>query len=754
MSEISGSVKKVKYTNDLSGYGVAEFLANDGSSFVAKGNLGALHVGYELKLTGVWVDNERGRGKVLEVSHYSIVPPSTEEGHFLYLTSGLFKGITKKIARELVATYGDKTLSLLEHDFNILLTVKGVGIKTFIKLRNSFQEAQPQQARLVTLINDYRFSFVEALNILDRYPENALNVLAHAPYGMCSRLDKIPFRRFDEVMMSKGWSATEPQRIREVLMNQLKGCAREGSTCMPYFSVLSSAIRYLAMDRHVVENELSYLIERRWLFLTSHPKMGWLLQSKWNYIAEKEIANRLSLIQQTPATKELIFNANDSRLERLKPHQLRAVVAPFDNKVSVITGRPGSGKTTLLRTMLDLMEEQNFKILALSPTGKAAQRLREVTGRSCSTIHRALGATHEPDVFMFNDLNMLDVDVVLVDESSMLDTGITRSLLRAVPLSARVIFIGDVEQLPSVGPGAIFRDIINSRCFAVYWLTQVLRITKDDGSIPTPLAVSLVVLEGKFEPPEPDNEWHFIPTEDNQETLVALDRVVTELNVAGLSYMDVQVFSPVNNGEIGVEGLNQRVKKCFFPDRDFSKIEAGDKVMQRTNNYGLNVYNGDIGVVALDYPQILESKKQARDSKVGRPPNEDDADLDAEVTPDSSPLRLRKNDTEMVVAMSDGPVEYSKKDLGNLSLAFATSGHKSQGSEYPYVIIVVPDHHYELMDRYWFYTLITRCQRKVIIIGNTTVIGKMVRSRASHLRRTALVDKLHRFLPVINIEFK
>ena len=775
MIVISATVKKVKFSNELTGWGVAEFLAGDGTLFFAKGNLGSLHVGFALKMSGVWVDNSRGRGQVLEVSHYEIEPPSTSEGHFLYLTSGLFKGMTKKIARELVNTYGDKTLSLLEHDFNIILTVKGVGLKTFLKLRNAFQEAKPQQQRLIVLINDYRFSFAEALNILDRYPENALNVLSHAPYGMCSRLDKIPFRRFDEVMMGKGWSPYEPQRIREVLMNQLKECSREGSTCMPYLEVLNSAIRYLAMDRYVVENELSYLIERRWLFLTQHPRMGWLLQSKWNYIAEKEIANRLNLIQQAPSNKELVFNSEDSRLERLKSHQLRAVVAPFHHKVSVITGRPGSGKTTLLRTLLDLIEEQNLKILALSPTGKAAQRLREVTGRACSTIHRALGATHEPDVFMFNDLNPLDADIVLIDESSMLDTAITRSLLRAIPLHARIIFIGDVEQLPSVGPGAIFRDIIQSGCFPVYWLTEVLRITKSDGSIPTPLAVSLDVLEGKFEPPANDDEWQYIETNDNQETLNALTQVISEMQASGLGYTDIQVFSPINNGEVGVDGLNQQVKKCFFPDKDCSKIELGDKVMQRVNNYDLRVYNGDIGVVALGFEQVLDIKKQARMARKAREAEMDDVDdvddvdesenndlprelsgnEDSEQQGVLSPIhRLRSNDVEMVVSMSDGFVEYSKKNLSNLSLAFATSGHKSQGSEYPYVVIVIPDHHYALMDRYWFYTLITRCQRKVIILGGRMVIDKMVKSRDSHLRRTALVDKLHRFLPVVNIEFK
>ena len=325
--------------------------------------------------------------------------------------------------------------------------------------------------------------------------------------------------------------------------------------------------------------------------------------------------------------------------------------------------------------------------------------------------------------FLFNDLRTLDVDVILVDETSMLDTSILKALLRAAAFTTRIVLIGDVEQLPSVGPGAVFRDLIDSKCFAVYWLTQVLRITKADGSLPTPLAVSNGVREGKFINPPNDDEWAFYPTLNNNQTIEKVREVIANLRAEGVGYNDVQVFAPVNEGDMGVNTLNYVVKQCFYPDGK-NEIEVDDKVMQRENNYDLDVYNGDIGIVREIYSETLNAKKRSADDPV------------------------------MLAEMGTKLVEYTKKDLYHLTLAYTITGHKSQGSEYPHVIIVIPDNHIMMMDRYWFYTLITRCQKKAHVIGNMKVIQQTVKSRRSHERRTLLMEKLHKFLPQTGIEHK
>jgi exodeoxyribonuclease V alpha subunit len=708
-------VKKVKYSDDVTGWSIVELIGNDNETFIAKGALGPLSPGYKLELIGDWVKNKTGAGVTFDVKHYTVMPPSTIDGIFLFLSSGLFKGLSKAIARNLVDVYQERTLGLLDNDINVLRTIPGVGAKKFIQIRDSYRDSKPQQEKVFRLINDYGFTFSEALSIVSEFPENAINVLENAPYSMCRTLSKIPFVRFDRVMLANGLDQSDPHRVREVILHQMKDCYRDGHTMIAMADLLKVANAYLRIDPYLVHMGLSFLLERRRLFQVT---IGYrvYIQSKWFFTAEKEIANRLSLIQNTPAEKGLSYSETDPRISGLKGHQRSAVFAPFKHKVSIITGRPGSGKTTLLRVMLDMLESHNLDILTVSPTGKAAQRLREVTGRDCTTIHRALGATHNSDEFTFNDINPLSVDVILLDESSMSDTSIMRSLLRALPYYVRIVFIGDVEQLPSVAPGKVFKDLIDSLCIPTYWLTEVLRITKKDGSLPTPLMVSYQVLDGKFDPPENDSEWAYHESDSNESSKEILEQVVHSLIDSDVSYEDVQVFSPVNNGDTGVGALNKIVKKCFFPSGSSEDIEVLDKVMQKENNYDLGVFNGDIGIVKAHYGSNVKAK--------------------------NSPVLLAD--------VSGRLVEYTRKSLYYLVLAYVISGHKSQGSEYPHVIILLPEEYFSLMDRYWLYTLITRCKVKVHLIGSLDVIGRTVRSRKSHLRVTNLSAHLHKFMPVIN----
>jgi exodeoxyribonuclease V alpha subunit len=716
---VVGTIKKVKFLNESTNWCVIQFVDDDGNKFMAKGTMGALYPGYKLSLDGAWEDNKKGAGKVFQVNEYQVMPPEKSEGIFLFLTSGIFRGMTKNIARGLVDLYGDKSLSLLDRNINILLTVPGVGSKTFMKIKDSYQESRPKQDLVFTLINDFKFSFTEALVVVEAIPEHTLTVLEKAPYSAYFKLSKIPFSRYDQVIVGRGFPVLDPQRVREVIQHQLKISYKDGHTVMPYESVVRATMSYLKCDRYIVENEIDYLLEKRKLHKSDHGRP--YLQSKWMYVAEKEIANRLSLIMSTPPMKPLVFEPDNPALDKLKGHQLRAVVAPFEHKVSVITGRPGSGKTTLLRTMLKLLEEQNLSFLAVSPTGKAAQRLREVTGRDCCTVHRALGATRLQDEFTYNDLNPLsDYDVVVVDEMSMLDTNIMRSLLRAIPYSTRLVLIGDVEQLPSVGVGAVYRDLIKSKCLPVYWLTEVLRITNKDGSLPKPLVAANHIREGRYVELENDHEWVYEKTANNFETKQKITEIIKSLIDDGVSKDEVQVFAPTNNDDLGVGELNALVKKCFKPD-GHPFIEKDDKIMQRKNDYDLDVYNGDIGNVVEVFGE---------------------------------PDKLKADEKAISVDMSGRQVEFAKKALNNVTLAYAITGHKSQGSEYPHVIIAIPDHYFSLMDRYWLYTLVTRCQKKVYLVGNEKVIRETIKNQGSHLRVTLLKEQMQRFLPTGQPVFK
>jgi exodeoxyribonuclease V alpha subunit len=708
LATVFGTVKKVKYHNEINDWAVIELKTQHGDRFIAKGNLGAQLEGYHLEIAGKWVSSPHGGSDQFDAKSYKVSPPSTEEGVFLFLTSGLFKGLSKKIGRSLVDQFGAKALDHLDADINILNLIDGVGPRKFIQIRDSYKETKPQQEKIFALISEYQFSFTEALQIVTAFPKNTLSIVENNPYSVYRGLSKMAFVRFDRIIMSKGYPKDSEFRVREVINHYMKSNHGKGHTVTSQQQLMDNVTKYTRLDRYVVQAQIDFLIQKKrlWPFMLNGTPV---YQMKWLYQCEKEIATRLSRIIETPATKQLVFDESDSRLDKLKEHQRAAIPAPFRHKVSIITGKPGTGKTTLLKTMLDLLEEQNAVVLTCSPTGKASQRLREVTLRHCDTIHRTLGASYESDEFKFDDTNPLECDVLLIDETSMLDTPLTRSILRALPFTCRVVLIGDPDQLPSVNMGAVFRDLINSGTIPVYSLTQVLRITKADGSIPTPLMMAERVLSGLFNSAANDDEWLYVNTYNNAQSEQALVSLIKKMQSKGLNYHDVQVFSPINDDELGVVRLNEIVKNAFTPGAE-QKLLVGDKVIQTVNNYDLDSFNGDVGIVKKIDPEAVDDEPY------------------------------------MIVDMNGKEKQYGKKDSYQLALAYAISGHKSQGSEYPHIIIMIPDHYYALMDRYWLNTLITRCQKHCTIIGPKGILDKTAQSRISHLRKTLLVQQLRLFL--------
>lgn len=721
--QVQATTKKIKHFNEVSNWSAIEFLDTNGNTFIGTGVFGHQYTGFSLHMSGKWESDPRGGGKVWRMSHFTVLPPTTEEGIYLFLTSGIFKGFTKPIVRFLVDTYGKDTIKRLNQDISIVMGAPGVGVTRYIKIRESYLASRPEQENILRLHQEYGFSYTEAVWLVKEVEGNIFSMLDKAPYSLCRNMSKIPFVRFDSVFMSNGVSPTDPMRIREVIQFMMNKSSKDGHTVSHYHAVCADAVQYLGIDAYLVTEQMEQLIEKRFVCKQELPCGKVLVQSRWLFSAEKEIANRLDLLMRHEAAKPLVFDDKDPRLESLKSHQRRAVPAPFSHKVVSITGRPGAGKTTLLRTLLALIEDQNLSIMAMSPTGKAAQRLKEVTGRDCSTVHRALGATHLRDEFTYNDLNPLDADVIVVDEMSMLDTFIFRSLLRAIKYTSRLVLIGDVEQLPSVKNGAVFRDIIKSQVIPTYWLTEVLRFSRKPGDdtqrIPTPLEMSNRVREGIYNPPPNDDEFAYYPTRNNHETKQKLVELLHKCVEKGYSEHDVQIFSPTNNDEMGVNTLNPIVKRVFHPERP-EGMSLGDKIMQTENNYDLGVFNGDIGVItSMDDEHVVKA---------------DGVLMEAEIAGQT--------------------VAFKKKHTYSLKLAYAITGHKSQGSEYPHVFIVLPDHFYGLMDRFWLYTLITRCQSSATIIGNDAVLRQVIKNARSHERETLLREKLLQFMPNCGVDVK
>lgn len=388
--QLLATTKKIKYFDEVSSWSAIEFMAEDGSTFIGTGLFGHQYKGYALHMDGKWENDPRGGKKVWRMRSFNVLPPTTKEGIYLYLTSGIFKGFTKGVARYLIDTYGENAIKFLNHDISIVTGAPGVGVRRYLKIRESYLAAKPAQENILRLHQEYGFSYTESLIIEKEIDGNLFSMLEKAPYALCSRINKIPFVRFDAVFMSMGISPSDPNRIREVIQYMMNKSSSDGNTVAFYDDVCRSSIAYLRVDPYLVHEQMSNLIEKRFVCDMTLPNGRRLVQTRWLFSAEKEIANRLALLMSTDAAKPLVFDPSDSRLEKLKPHQLRAAPGPFKHKVVAITGRPGAGKTTLLKTIVDLIEDQNLSILAVSPTGKAAQRLREVTRRDCSTVHRAL----------------------------------------------------------------------------------------------------------------------------------------------------------------------------------------------------------------------------------------------------------------------------------------------------------------------------------------------------------------------------
>jgi exodeoxyribonuclease V alpha subunit len=449
------------------------------------------------------------------------------------------------------------------------------------------------------------------------------------------------------------------------------------------------------------------------------------LQSSWSHLIEKEIVTRLRKIQETPPEKPLFFDDSDPLLKKLRGDQPSAVQLPFTNKLSFISGTPGSGKTTLLNTILALVEKQNLSILTVSPTGKAAQRLSEVTGRKCLTIHRALGCTHIGDSFTHNDINPLPYDFIVLDETGMVNTSIIRHLLRAIKPSSYLLFVGDAEQLIAIGEGAFFRDALLSKQYPSARLNEVLRIEKKEGqtTLPTSLAVSREVLKGRFNPPPNDSGWAFFHTTTDEHSLEITKKIIltlkNKLNDTRKLNELIQVISPIRSDTVGVDNLN-KVLKPIFNDNHDKKFNLNDKIIQRVNDYDLDVYNGDVGYITSI--------------------SEDDA----------TAFSGKNKDVHFIAQMGDRTILYPKKSIKDISLAYALTGHQSQGSEYPYVVVIIPQHHYALMDMNWFYTVLTRCKNKVFVVGNINVVKKITRVQNGHRRKTLLCEKMRLEIKSIN----
>jgi exodeoxyribonuclease V alpha subunit len=715
LQKLAGTIERITFYNEENGYTVARFVP-EGKSYnvTVIGNLMGASVGESLALEGIWT-NHPTHGRQFEIKRFTLQLPATIEGIRKYLGSGLIKGIGPVTAKRIVDHFGLDTLAVIENDIARLNEVGGVGAKRVDIIQRGWAE-QKQIKEVMMFLSSHGVSTALAVKIYKQYGDAALNVLRNEPYRLARDIYGIGFLTADKIARALGMKEDDPARIEAGVRHVLSEFADDGHVFAKHDELLQHAVEALGVSAQQVDAALPRLQQGDEIVLED--EAVYLTPFR---VAEVNVANRLYQLVNTQKSRLTDFSTVnwDNAFEwlaskssiTLTPKQQEAVRTALTSKVSILTGGPGTGKTTTVRAIIQLLKakQRTFKLAA--PTGRAAKRLSEATGEQAQTLHRLLEfKPFEGNKFLRDRDNPLDADLLIVDEVSMIDLLLMNALTKAVDLWSQILFVGDPDQLPSVGAGNVLKDMIASHFAPVVTLDVIFRQSE------TSLIVSNAHRINKGEMPlfSPAARDFFLFTENDAEQ--AANRVVEVLSTRIPNrfhfnpLQDVQVLSPMHRGIVGVGELNLRLQEALNPPapgkrewRHGSRVfRVGDKVLQSRNNYDKDVFNGDLGII-----QEMDIEEQA-----------------------------------LTIDFDGRRVGYEFSELDELVHAFALSVHKAQGSEYRAVVIPMLTQHYLLLQRNLLYTAITRAKELVVIIGNTKAIAMAVRNNKIAQRNSHLADRL------------
>ncbi len=711
--KLHGAVERVTFHSAETGYAVLRVVPRGKRGIVTVvGKLVSVCAGEQIEATGSWVFDPQ-HGEQFRADEVRLAPPSTVEGIEKYLGSGLVKGIGPKYARKIVEVFGERTLQVIDESPSFLKEVKGIGAARIARIRESWRE-QRAVRDIMIFLQEHGLGTARAVRIYKTYGDQAVSIVRANPYRLATDIWGVGFKTADELGRRLGIDPASPQRARAALRFTLQQLGHEGHVGCPEELVIAATLQGVPdLPENVVRQAVEEL--RKEGEVVREPGDPPWLYLKPLFLAELGIARAIHKLQQAdhPLPRfdvdEAIRRVEQRMGLELADNQRRALHAATRDKVLVITGGPGTGKTTLVRGILELFSSRGLRCSLCAPTGRAARRLSETTGREARTIHRLLEFDAALGGFKRTDVHPLDLDLLVVDETSMVDVSLMNNLLRAVPPHACVVLVGDVDQLPSVGPGTVLADLIASRVPGVVRLTQIFRQASQSWIVRAAHAIKEGELPGSA-PPGGAGDFYFIEA-DAPGTII--DRLLTVVReriprAFGLDPVrDVQVLTPMNRSELGTQALNQRLQQALNPPGAGPRVErfgwsfhVGDKVMQTQNNYTREVFNGDVGRVA----------------------------------------RIDEAERELVVDFDGREVVYDFGELDEVALCWACTTHKAQGSEYPAVVMPLHTQHFKMLQRNLLYTAVTRGRRLVVLVGSRQALELAVRN-VDTARRYSLLER-------------
>lgn len=700
---VEGVLERIVYENADQGFMVGRLSTSGVPPLVTfVGNLLAVSPGETVRLWGRWVD-DRKFGRQLRVERYETLTPATVDAVEKYLGSGLVEGIGPVYAKKLVKAFGVETLRVIAEEPERLRTVDGIGPKRASQIVDAWNRQKSIQS-IMLFLQGHGIGVAQAVRIYKRYGDSAVAVLRENPYRLADDIPGIGFKTADRVARDLGVDKTSLKRLGAGLTHILERAVSDGHLYLPKAELIAQASDLLGIEASRLEGPLKTLLRDR-----RAVQDGPDVYLRGLYDAESECATLLRALNEAPRQEIPILVENAIRwVEKtrgiaLSDEQRDAIRAAVDAKVLVITGGPGTGKTTLINSLLAIFEAKGLHVQLAAPTGRAAKRMEEATGRDAKTLHRLLEFSPNVGGFVRNQENLLEADMLIVDESSMMDIFLFQHLLRAIHPLTRVFLVGDVDQLPSVGPGNVLLDIIASEVVPVVWLRKVFRQAEQSGIVANAHRIN----RGDY-PQFDTTDFFFIERPEPAQTLETVVEVVSKRLPTRFGFdplRDIQVLAPMHRGDAGVKNLNQALQKALNPQgKEIPRqgLRVGDKVMQTRNNYEQDVYNGDLGLVTS-----------------------------------------HDEDTKTVHVEFDGrEVLYGYDDLDELALAYAATVHKSQGSEYPAVVIPVLPQHYLLLQRNVIYTAVTRARKVCVIIGAGKSLVYAIHNNQTMRRNTKLVERL------------